>query len=227
MKNTSLERKDTSLISVLQGHFKGELNLARVKLICLFITTLCKVKTINYDRLASGFDTKANKSSSYRRIQRFMADFDLPMKIISILIFSLLPEKTNLSLVLDRTNWKFGAKNINILMLGVSYKNVAFPLMFKMLDKRGNSDTEERIDLIKKYIEWFGKQSINCLLADREFVGGKWLEFLNKEDIRYYIRIRNNFKIYSYQKQGEIKAFSWHLDFKTHGSMKKQVEVHI
>lgn len=207
MKNTSLESKDTSLISVLQGHFKGELNLARVKLICLFITTLCKIKTINYDRLASGFDVKADKNSSYRRIQRFMKEFDFPMKTVSVLIFNLLPFKDDLVLVLDRTNWKFGSKDINILMLGVSYKNVAFPLMFKMLDKRGNSDTEERIDLIKKYIEWFGKQSINCLLADREFVGSKWLEFLNNENIRYYIRIRNNFKIYSYQKQGEIKAF--------------------
>ena len=69
MKNTSLKSKDTSLISVLQGHFKGELNLARVKLICLFITALCKIKTINYDRLASGFDVKADKNSSYRRIQ--------------------------------------------------------------------------------------------------------------------------------------------------------------
>jgi hypothetical protein len=62
-------------------------------------------------------------------------------------------------------------------MLGVSYKNVAFPLMFKMLAKRGNSDTEERIALIKQYIEWFGKESIDCLLADREFVGSKWLAF--------------------------------------------------
>lgn len=207
MKNTSLGYKDTSLISVLQGHFKGELNLARVKLICLFITALCKTKTINYDRIASAFDTNADKNSSYRRIQRFMKDFDFPMKVVSMLIFSLLPLKEDLVLVLDRTNWKFGQKNINILMLGVSYKNVAFPLMFKMLDKRGNSDTEERIDLIKKYIEWFGKQSIDCLLADREFVGGKWLEFLNDENIRYYIRIRNNFTIYSYQKQTEIKAF--------------------
>jgi len=207
MKNTSLERKDIALITVLQQHFKGELNLARVKLICLFITALCKVKAINYDRLASGFDTIANKSSSYRRIQRFMSDFDFPMEIVSKLIFSLLPEKTNLSLVLDRTNWKFGTKNINILMLGVSYKNVAFPLMFKMLDKRGDSDTQERIELIKKYIEWFGKQSINCLLADREFVGSKWQEFLNDENIGYHIRIRNNFKIYSYQKREEIQAF--------------------
>jgi hypothetical protein len=207
MKNTSLEDKDTTLISVLQGHFKGELNLARVKLICLFITALCKVKTINYDRLASGFDTKVDKNSSYRRIQRFMKEFDFSMKIVSSLIFRLLPEKTALVLVLDRTNWKFGTKNINILMLGVSYKNVAFPLMFKMLDKQGNSATQERIDLIKLYLEWFGRESIDCLLADREFVGDNWLSFLNENKIRYYIRIRNNFKIYSYQKQEEIKAF--------------------
>ncbi|MEM0578807.1 IS4 family transposase, partial [Flavobacterium polysaccharolyticum] len=207
MKNTCLEGKDTELISVLQGHFKGKLNLARVKLICLFITALCKIKTVNYDRLASGFDTTANKNSSYRRVQRFMKEFDFPMKIVSSLIFNVLPVRCDLVLVLDRTNWKFGTKNINILMLGVSYKKVAFPLMFKMLDKRGNSDIQERIDLIKTYTEWFGRQSIDCLLADREFVGDKWLEFLNQNNIRYYIRIRNNFKIYSYQKQEEIKAF--------------------
>lgn len=207
MKNTSLESKDTALISVLQSHFKGELNLARVKLICLFITALCKIKTINYDRLASGFDTTVDKKSSYRRIQRFMKEFYFPERIVSGLIFNLLPVQDNLVLVLDRTNWKFGTKNINILMLGVSYKNVAFPLMFKMLDKRGNSDMAERIELIKQYIEWFGKENIDCLLADREFVGDKWTEFLNENRIRYYIRIRNNFKIYSYQKQTEIKAF--------------------
>ena len=207
MKNTSLGSKDNSLISVLQGHFKGELNLARVKLICLFITALCKTKTINYDRLASAFDTKADKNSSYRRIQRFMKDFDFPMKIISKLIFSLLPVKSDLVLAIDRTNWKFGSNNINILMLGISYKNVAFPLMFKMLDKQGNSDNDERITLIKNYIDWFGRETINCLVADREFVGDKWLAFLNENRIGYYIRIRNNFKIYSFQKQKEIKAF--------------------
>ena len=215
MENTSLERKDTALITVLHQHFRGDVNLARVKLISLFITALCKVKTINYDRLASGFDAKANKSSSYRRIQRFMAGFDLPMKIVSTLIFSLLPEKNDLSLVLDRTNWKFGSKNINILMLGVSYKNVAFPLMFLMLDKRGNSHTKERIELIRKYIDWFGRDTINCLLADREFVGEKWLEFLNDYRIGYHIRIRNNFMVYSHQKQKEIPAFWLFNNLKT------------
>jgi hypothetical protein len=228
VKNTSLEGKDTQVISFIQGHITGEYNLARVKLICLFIVALSKIKTINYDRLASGFDVKANKNSSYRIIQRFMKEFEFPMKIVSSLIFNLLPSKSNLILVLDRTNWKFGTKNINILMLGVSYKNVAFPLMFKMLDKRGNSDTQERINLIKLYIELFGKESIDCILADREFVGEKWLEFLNQNNIRYYNRIRNNFKFYSYQKQEEIKAF-WlfnNLNIDEFSHYPKIVELH-
>jgi len=71
----------------------------------------------------------------------------------------------------------------------------------------GNSNMRERIDLMKKYLDWFGKDSIDCLLADREFIGDDWLEFLNFHQIRYYIRIRNNFKVYSYQKQKVIPAF--------------------
>lgn len=91
-----------------------------------------------------------------------MKEFDFPARRVSSLIFNLLPVKHNLVLVLDRANWKFGAKNINILMLLVSYKNVAFPLMFKMVDKRGNSDMTDRIELIKKYIGWFGKENIDA-----------------------------------------------------------------
>lgn len=112
-------------------------------------------------------------------------------------------------LVIDRTNWQFGTKNINILMLGVSYNNMAFPLLFKMMDKKGNSNTAERIALMQDFINWFGKDCIDCLLADREFVGEDWLHFLNSNNIRYHIRIRNNFKIFCPKNQTEVTA--WHL----------------
>jgi hypothetical protein len=138
-----------------------------------------------------------------------LAEVDLPMKWIAKLIFGLLPQKDSLVLVIDRTNWKLGEKNTNILMLGVSYKNVAFPLMFRMLNKRGNSHSRERIALMKDFIDWFGKDCIDCLLADREFVGKEWLGFLNENKIRYHIRIRNNFKVYCPKRQKETKA--WHL----------------
>ena len=91
-------------------------------------------------------------------------------------------------------------------MLGVVYKGVAFPLLFSMLDKRGNSNCQERIDLVNRFIEIFGKESVDSLVADREFVGEEWLEFLNRNKIKYYIRIRNNFKVFNPRNNKYIKA---------------------
>jgi len=206
-KNSSTSNKDTQLLTLFKAHFSDDLNLARIRLICLFIKALCKVKSVNFVKLAAGFDSCVDASSSYRRIQRFMALADLSLIWVAKFIFSLLPEKDNLVLSMDRTNWKFGDKNINILMLGVSYKNVAFPIMFKMLDKRGNSNTSERIALVQDFIDCFGIDRIDSLLADREFVGEQWIDFLNTNKIRYFIRIRNNFKIYCPKKQKEITAY--------------------
>ncbi len=62
-------------------------------------------------------------------------------------------------------------------MLCVVYHGVAFPLMFSMLPKRGNSNSKERIDLINRYIKLFGKDTIDCIVADREFIGKQWLAF--------------------------------------------------
>ncbi len=173
----------------------------------MMILALCKIKTVNYQSLANAFDSSVSPKSSLRRIQRLMADFDLPMMLISKFIFGILPKKTDLILVLDRTNWKLGNSNINILMLGICYKNSAIPLMFKMLDKRGNSDTLERIELIKQFIYCFGKNCIDCLLADREFVGEKWLGYLNENKIAYHIRSQNNFKIFCFDKNEEKPVF--------------------
>ena len=49
-------------------------------------------------------------------------------------------------------------------------------------------------------------------MADREFVKDKWIEYLNENRIRYYIRIRNNFKIYIPYKNVEIKV-AWLFKF--------------
>jgi len=197
---TSQGCKSSELSSLLGQNFEAKINKARLKLISMIILAMCRTKTVNYMPLACAFDNTASPGSSMRRIQRFMANFDLPMKLVSRFIFGILPEKENLVLVVDRTNWKFGNANINILMLGVCYKNMAIPLIFKMLNKRGNSDSAERIDLVSKFIEWFGKDKIDCLLADREFIGYKWLNFLNENSIKYYIRIRSNFKVFCFRK---------------------------
>ena len=93
-------------------------------------------------------------------------------------------------------------------MLAVAYRGVAFPLLFSLLDKKGNSNCEERITLIERFIRLFGKDCIDCLLGDREFVGQQWVKFLNDNQIRYYLRIRNNFKVFLPHSNKEIHV-SW------------------
>lgn len=206
MPNSNVLDKSNELTLVLSQHFKGEINLARLKLISYFIIALCKVQTVTFEKLAYAFDVNAKAESSLRRIQRFIASYSLNSELVAKLIFSLLPSQKNLRLTIDRSNWKFGETNINIFMLGVVYKGVAFPLLFSMLDKRGNSNCQERIDLVNRFIKIFGKESVESLVADREFVGEEWLEFLNLHKIKYYIRIRNNFKVFNPRKNEQIKA---------------------
>ncbi len=95
-------------------------------------------------------------------------------------------------LILDRTNWKLGKLDINILMLSAAYKGIALPLMWCCLEKRGNSNSLERIDLIKRILMLIGSESIECLLGDREFIGAEWIKWLDQKKIPFLFRIRNN-----------------------------------
>ena len=62
-----------------------------------------------------------------------------------------------------------------------------------MLDnKGGNSNTKQRIYIVQKFIDQFGKDCIAGLLADREFIGNDWFKWLINEHISFVIRIKNN-----------------------------------
>jgi len=62
-----------------------------------------------------------------------------------------------------------------------------------LLSKFGNSNTNEHIELVERFIRLFGSGALDCLISDREFVGDRWLNYLNDNSMRCYIRIRENF----------------------------------
>jgi hypothetical protein len=74
-------------------------------------------------------------------------------------------------LSLDRTHWRFAGVEFNILCLTIVADKVSLPVLWLMLNKAGNSDTQERKELLLHYVRLFGAQSIDYLIADREFVG--------------------------------------------------------
>ena len=95
----------------------------------------------------------------------------------------------------DRTNWKLGKRNINPLVLGIVHLGVAFPILWITFSKRGNSNMDERIELMLRFIKIFSVEKIRCLFGDREFIGGKWFAFLLEKGIHFIMRIKENFMI--------------------------------
>ena len=60
----------------------------------------------------------------------------------------------------------------------------------------------------------FGADRIDCLVADREFIGKEWIGWLNEHGIRYYIRIRQNFWIVKPSTGERIRAWWLFNDLK-------------
>jgi hypothetical protein len=180
------------LRSSLNAHFKW--NKARMTCFVQMMLALFTVRTVNLNKLACVISGGATEQSSrYRRLQRFFAGFKIDFDLVAAFIFRLFfVPGGKWHLTMDRTNWKWGQSNINILTLGIAYKGTAIPIYWELLDKRGNSDTPERIALIERFIKSFGKESIAEILCDREFIGEEWFSWLSGNNISFCIRIRNN-----------------------------------
>ena len=65
--------------------------------------------------------------------------------------------------------------------MGVAHKGMAIPLFWYLLDKKGNSNYRERSKIIEDFIEVFGLEKIEVLVADREFTGKEWFKWLIKD----------------------------------------------
>ena len=167
-------------------------NKARINFLAKFLVALIQVRTVNLAEIANSFSGKAKEESNYKRIQRFLRYFELNYAVIAVFVVQLVGLSKPWILTIDRTNWKFGKHDINILTLGIAYRGVAFPLLWMILDKKGNSNTAERKALMEEYIKLFGTASILYLCADREFIGKKWFAYLRRNKIDFRIRIKES-----------------------------------
>lgn len=181
------------LRKVIQSYFQW--NKARLKYITSLIISLIDVSTVNLRRISLRLNTETKVESSYRNLQRFFQNFRMDYEEYARFVISMLPKKQSYYLVMDRTNWKYGKEDINILMLGIIYKDTAVPLYWEMLDKRGSSNTRERKQLLSKAILLLGKERIAGLLCDREFIGIKWFKYLIEQDIEFHIRIPKQVRV--------------------------------
>ena len=167
---------------------------ARIDFLAKFLMALFTVRSVNLTKIAEAFSGKATIDSHYKRLQRFFRAFPLDLTQITLFVLKHFSTEKSIILALDRTNWKIGQQNLNILTLALVYKGIAIPLIWICLDKRGNSNTKERITLMNRFFEILETKNIKYILADREFIGQEWFKYLNT-NINFRIRIKANMMV--------------------------------
>jgi len=169
---------------------------------CLVVTLIIQTGTVSPWRLAGRVDTRAQTLSVHRRFERFFQYVRLDEGCVAQLIAHIMGLAGKpWHLALDRTNWKFGCCHINILMLGVVHEKVCIPLFWVLLDKAGNSNARERTDLMGRLNETFPDQPIASLSGDREFIGERWMTWLENQAIPFVLRRKVNMFIW---KEGYV-----------------------
>jgi hypothetical protein len=163
------------------------LHLARQKLLFGLVFSVIETRSVQFTELSTKLNEAAKDSSNLRRIQSFFAHYALDYRVVACVLMSFVASK-KCRLSIDRTNWQFGDQHINVLTLTVYCHGVGIPLLFELLDKKGNSNQQERIDLLGEFVALFGKERILSLTADREFIGHKWLKWLIEQGIDFAIR---------------------------------------
>src|SRR3954462_10181603 len=154
----------------LQGHLS--LRKSRLESFCVLVVGVLLSRTVNLSHLACMFPTQAEIASNYRRLQRFFAQVILDgnqLARVMVRIAGLGPGPWLLAL--DRTCWKFGRHDVNILMLAIIRNGIAIPVMWDVLDRAGTSTTAQRSALLSRFCAVFGEAAIVGLIADREFIG--------------------------------------------------------
>ena len=134
-------------------------------------------------------------NTCYTRMIRFFKMKEVMSFIRGIRLLILNIAQTDMSyLIIDRTNWKRGTKNINLFTIGGLMDEVFVPFYWLQLSKGGGSSIEDRKSLIEgmfSLAQTIGRSLTgSILLADREFIGQKWFEYLLSKKLSFVIRLR-------------------------------------
>ncbi|MDO5091509.1 MAG: IS4 family transposase [Cardiobacteriaceae bacterium] len=185
--------QDTNgLAHILKQHLSWDKR--RITFFAAMITGIVIKQTVNLSRLKTFLSSicDATSASTYRRAQCLFQHQTFDYDIIARFIVMLFGLSGSICLSIDRTNWQFGKKDINIFMLSIVHEGIAIPVLWRALPKRGNSNCQERMALLARFQQVFPELDIEVVFADREFIGNLWLKWLKDQNIPYCIRFRGN-----------------------------------
>lgn len=189
------EEQTTALSNLIIDHIR--LARSRRETLAWLLASILKAGTVNLNRLAPHIESAAQVASVHRRLERFFNEVKLnETEVARLVVNALSLAGRPWHLAMDRTNWQFGKTDLNILVLSVALNDVCVPLFWRVLDKAGNSNAAERIDLMQTYLDAFPNQLVASFTGDREFIGNSWIEWLQAKEIQHFLRLREDMKVF-------------------------------
>jgi hypothetical protein len=167
-----------------------------------------KSRSVVLSELAHHLNDSVKTESNETRLRDFFREvaFDYDALARFVLSFLLAQAGDKIRLSIDRTNWEFGNHCVNILMITASKGCYNIPLYWELLDNEGgNSNCQQRIDLLQKCIDLLGAERIGLIVGDREFIGQIWLKFLKSKKIAFCVRVPKHHLITTTEGQ-ELRA---------------------
>jgi hypothetical protein len=171
-----------------------------------------QAKTVKIKELAIYVGSNGGLRGKISKIERLFLNQAIDFICFGKIILKLLKTRSKLRLAIDRTNWQFGEKNLNFFVAVVIYGNISIPITWLLLDKKGNSSTDERKKLIEKILKILPKERIEIILADREFIGEEWLKYLVLEEsqapdqwLSMFNNIENNGSPWAFSSEDRLK----------------------
>jgi hypothetical protein len=167
---------------------------ARIMCLTEMLRGILTSQSINTARLASRMGGRVQFESHAQRIRRLLAGQVFDWIVIGRLMLRIagVAGQKKFVVAVDRTNWDFGKTAINFLVISVVVCSIGVPVAWTQLGKQGNSTTEERLDLLERFLKIVAAAQITVFVADREFIGKAWFKALQQRRIPYAIRVRKN-----------------------------------
>jgi hypothetical protein len=170
-------------------------NRARMKLMARLMRALPMQTTTNLAELALVMKPQVETDSTYRRLQRFFAEFSFGYEAVGRFLLDLVPTDPPYVAVLDRTEWHFSQTAVNVLMIGIAEGGIAYPVTWSVLEHGGGSGAEEHTELLKQFLRLVEPDELRAFVGDREFTGSDFLKELDQREISFVIRLKKDRRI--------------------------------
>jgi hypothetical protein len=165
-----------------QNYLEESLSKSHFLLLRILVWLLQVHKQVRIERLAAYLPIPILYESRRKKIQRFLVESSLSLVLFWFPLIKLIVERefkpgSRLTLVLDRTQWQ----DKNVFMISVVWRKRSLPIYWVLLEKKGSSNVQEQIALIRPVLKLFSHYEL-LILGDREFHGVELSYWLTKKE---------------------------------------------